>query len=232
MYAITFAGRPFFALTDCALFWPDRRALLVADLHFEKASWFARHGQMLPPHDSAWTASRLLALAEQTGAREIWALGDSFHDAGGPDRLGGAARESLDALAGRARIVWIAGNHDRESALPGERRETAEVDGIILRHEACPENDAPEISGHFHPKLRLRTGVRTVSRPCFLHAGNRLILPAFGALTGGLDVTDAALQPILGAGGEALLATRSGLRRFAVAGPGGLAPAAAAHIRM
>ena len=107
-------GTTLIALPQGALFWPARRALLVADLHLEKASWFARFGQMLPPYDSMATLRRLTALVAATGAREVWCLGDSFHDAGGCERLPERARRTmLRALTGRTRWTWITGNHDR-----------------------------------------------------------------------------------------------------------------------
>lgn len=216
MHDLAFGGHIFCAMADRALFWRERRALLVADLHLEKASWFARGGQMLPPFDSIATMTRLEALAERTGAREIWALGDSFHDGEGPVRLAAGARERLAALARRVRIVWIAGNHDARADLPGERSEEALLDGIMLRHEAEPDEARPEISGHFHPKLRVRTALRAVARPCFLASTDKLILPAFGALTGGLDVLSDPIRKAIGNRAEALVATERRLLRFAV----------------
>jgi metallophosphoesterase superfamily enzyme len=98
MVLFSFAGIELMALPQGALFWPARRALLVADLHFEKASFFARFGQMLPPYDSIATLSDLAAIAAATGARELWCLGDSFHDRHGCQRLSDEARERLVAL--------------------------------------------------------------------------------------------------------------------------------------
>ena len=216
MHGFTFADRDFFALPEHALFWPGRRALLVADLHLEKASWFAARGQMLPPFDSAATLTKLLALATRTDAQEIWALGDSFHDDGGPDRLDDDALALVERLARGRRIVWIAGNHDSDGHLPGERCDGAEFGDLVLRHEALPSELRYEISGHFHPKLRVRGAARSVSRPCFATGGNRLILPAFGALTGGLDIAAPAIAGLLGPSACGLVATKSGLHRYPV----------------
>ena len=215
-HSFAFAGREFRALPDRALFWPARQALLVADLHFEKASWFAARGQYLPPYDSAATLTRLEALVTATRPREIWCLGDNFHDADGPDRLGLAARARLAALADGRRLQWITGNHDAAAAIPGDSRPEAEADGIILRHEADPAEHRPEISGHFHPVARVRTGGRTIRRPCVLATGRRLILPAFGALTGGLDVTDVAFAPLICPDTVALVPTARQLLRLPV----------------
>src|SRR5438105_15763886 len=112
MVPFSFAGETFFATADGALFWPREEALLVADLHLEKASWFARLGQMLPPYDSIATLSDLSMIAASTGAAEIWCLGDSFHDSAGCDRLPAAARALLTQLTGATRWTWIVGNHD------------------------------------------------------------------------------------------------------------------------
>lgn len=214
MHCFDFAGHQLCLMADRALFWPARRALLVADLHLEKASWFASSGQMLPPYDSQATLMRLTALADLTDAREIWALGDSFHDAVGPARLPAQAKTALDTLAAGRRIIWIAGNHDAAAALPGERCEEVEVDGLVLRHEARADEARPELSGHFHPKVRIATAARTLSRPCAVTGSSRIILPAFGALTGGLDVSSPAIMALFAGGGEALVATRSSLLRL------------------
>ncbi len=214
MHHISFAGRRFRVLPGRALFWPERQALLVADLHLEKASWFAGHGQMLPPYDSIATLTRLLALAEACDAQEIWALGDSFHDAIGPERLPDAALALLDRLAQGRRIIWIAGNHDGAATLPGERVEEQRFDGLVLRHEAEHTETEAEISGHFHPKLRLTAGGRTVARPCFVLSSSRLILPAFGTLTGGLDAHSAPILSVVGPSAEAIVPSETRLMRF------------------
>jgi hypothetical protein len=166
---------------------------------------------MLPPFDSADTLERLTRLTEALQPAEIWALGDSFHDSAGPERLSPGAVAQIARLAALCRFVWISGNHDDAATMPGERVEAAEVDGVMLRHEADPTERRPEISGHFHPKLRLRG---RLSRPCFAASPHRLILPAFGALTGGLDAGDAAIRQRLGDGAAALVATRERLLRF------------------
>src|SRR5215210_6438295 len=157
MVRFSFSGHELMALPQGALYWPSRRALLVADLHLEKASWFARLGQLLPPYDSIATLADLTALAVSTGAEEIWCLGDSFHDCHGCDRLPARAREMLTALTDSTRWTWITGNHDPGIAdhCGGLIVEEAEVDGLLLRHEAEPAEPRPELSGHFHPKLRI-----------------------------------------------------------------------------
>jgi len=219
MVPFSFGGHDFRALVAGALWWPARRALLVADLHFEKASWFAMRGQMLPPYDSLATLADLEALVTATGAAEMWCLGDSFHDTGGCDRLSDEAQERLRALTAATRWTWITGNHDPvvTDRCGGVVVEEAVVDGLVLRHEADPAEPRPELSGHFHPKLRVRVRGRQVARRCFVATPAKLILPAFGALTGGLDVTAPAIRQAVGSGAEALVALDDRLLRFPLA---------------
>jgi DNA ligase-associated metallophosphoesterase len=219
MVRFTFCGTELMALPQGALFWPARGALMLADLHLEKASWFARLGQMLPPYDSIATLADLTALAVRTGAREIWCLGDSFHDRFGCDRLPPRAREMLMALTAATRWTWIAGNHDAAMLdhCGGAIVEEALVDGLLLRHEANPAETRPELSGHFHPKLRVSSRGRRVSRRCFVATERKLILPAFGALTGGLDAAHPEIVRAVGPGAEALVPVADRLLRFPIA---------------
>ena len=219
MVRFSFCTHELMALPQGALFWPSRRALLVADLHLEKASWFARLGQMLPPYDSIATLSDLTALVASTGAEEIWCLGDSFHDRHGCDRLPAKARELLTDLTAKTRWTWITGNHDPGIAdhCGGDVVEEAEVEGLLLRHEADPAEPRPELSGHFHPKLRISVRGRQVSRRCFIATERKVILPAFGALTGGLDAAHPEIVRAVGAKAEALIPVADRLLRFPVA---------------
>jgi len=219
MVRFSFSGHELMALPQGALFWPARRALLVADLHLEKASWFAKGGQMLPPYDSIATLADLTAVAAAVDAAEIWCLGDSFHDRHGCDRLPAEARALLTALTARTRWTWITGNHDPGFAdhCGGEIVEEAEVDGLLLRHEAKADETRPELSGHFHPKLRISLRGRLVSRRCFVATDRKLILPAFGALTGGLDAAHPEIVRAVGPGAEALVPVQDRLLRFPLA---------------
>jgi hypothetical protein len=220
MVPLSFAGQEMMALGEGALFLPARRALLVADLHFEKASWFATHGQMLPPYDSMATLAGLAALVFRLGAAEVWCLGDSFHDSAGTDRLPADAAKLLCTLTGELRWTWITGNHDAEPGrhFGGEVVAEALVDGLVLRHQANPAELQPEISGHFHPRFRLRLRGRSVSRRCFIATEHKMILPAFGAFTGGLDAADRAIAAATGPGATALVPVNTRLLRFALNG--------------
>lgn len=220
MPALQFAGREFVAVGGAALFWPRHRALIVADLHLEKASWFAMRGQMLPPHDSLATLQRLEACAVEVGAASIWCLGDNFHDDTGPARLSGAAAALLAALTRRFEWRWITGNHDERlpHGIGGDIAQEAELDGIVLRHIADPCELRPELSGHFHPKHRAVARGRGVSRPCFVRTPAKLILPAFGVLTGGLDAAHPEIARAAGPGAEALVPAAQRLLAFPVSG--------------
>ena len=219
MVPFSFAGETFQAGADGALFWPAQNALLVADLHLEKASWFARLGQFLPPYDSHATLGALAAVVEHTGARRLYCLGDSFHDRFGCDRLPASARALLSELTSKLDWVWILGNHDPGLAdhCGGRLEEDVELGGIRLRHEAVRQDPRPEISGHFHPKLRLHLRGRSVSRRCFVVSETKLIMPAFGTLTGGLDAHHPQIIGNVGPDAAALVPVSDRLLRFPLA---------------
>lgn len=219
-FALGFGGEEFVLTTGRALYWPRERALLVADLHLEKASFFARHGQLLPPYDSRETLERVALAIRETGARRVYTLGDNFHDSAGVERLEPHAAGMLAALTRAVEWVWITGNHDAamEAAAGGTLAEELEIAGVVLRHRARAGETRPELSGHFHPRLQLTVHHKRIRRPCAVvgapigNHGGRMILPAFGALTGGMDAGDpailSALQPanaidaVLPAGGR------------------------------
>lgn len=217
--SLSFAGVEFVPQPCGALFWPARDALLVADLHLEKASFYGVHGQFLPPYDSIDTLACLIEAIAATGATRLWCLGDSFHDVGGVERLPNGARTVLMRLTRELDWVWITGNHDDDAArvLGGRTLAECTVDGIVLRHEAVPDDPTPEISGHFHPKLRMTVRGRRIVRRCFAVTPTKLVLPAYGALTGGLDVGDPAFVRAVGGPMSAVVATPGRLLRFPVA---------------
>ena len=175
--------------------WLETDGVLAAgDLHLEKGSSYAARGQLLPPYDTAATLTRLEAEVEALNPAVVCLMGDSFHDARAVARLAAQDAARIIALARGRTLVWIVGNHDREGpgALPGERADEIVVAGLTLRHEPLGGPAPGEVAGHLHPCARVVGNGGSVRRRCFLTDGARLILPAFGAYAGGLNVRDAA----------------------------------------
>ena len=195
--ALAVAGANFVADVGGILYWPEQGLLAVADLHLEKGSSFAERGVLLPPYDTAATLAALGTLIARYAPRVVVALGDSFHDGRGPARLADTDRATLRHLQRGRDWIWIAGNHDPEPAVNvgGRFLPMLEVGGVIFRHQ--PEEDAhAEIAGHLHPVARVSRRGRAVSRRCFAGDGTRLVMPAFGAYTGGLNVRDRAFARV------------------------------------
>jgi hypothetical protein len=196
---IRFHGASLLAEASGALVWPDERTLVVADLHLEKGSSFARRGVMLPPYDTRATLDRLERAAAQHDTRRIVCLGDSFHDGDAAGRLDQADARRLARLAASVDWIWIAGNHDPAppEALGGRVVTGAlRLGPLTLRHIAEPLFAAGEVSGHYHPKASLDVRGRRLSGRCFVVDEHRLVLPAFGAYAGGLDVFEPALRAL------------------------------------
>jgi len=183
-----FAGHAFEPLRSGGLYWHAERTLLVADLHLEKFSSLARHGALLPPYDTAKTLKRLEADVVRTGAERIIALGDSFHRDAGVASLLDADRLRLMALLGRTHWTWVSGNHDPSPhALGGVCVDQLAHRGLLLTHE--PRRGRPGlIGGHLHPAAHLQVDGRSVRRPCFVHDGAVLVLPAYGSSTGSINI--------------------------------------------
>ena len=186
-----------------ALWLPASRTLVVADLHLEKASALARRRVFLPPYDSAATLGALARLMARRNPARVICLGDSFHDEGGASRLGGPEKARLGALQAGREWVWISGNHDPSlpADLPGRRAEVILADGLTLRHEPQADAVRGEVAGHLHPAAKVRSHGRSVRRRAFVGDGTRLILPAFGVMTGGLNVLDQAFSGLFGTHG-------------------------------
>lgn len=185
------------------LYWPAERTLIVADLHLEKGSAHARRGVMLPPYDTQETLRRLSEVIERTQPLRIVALGDSFHDREAAGRLALNSRRALaDLQAGRT-WVWVRGNHDPEiePGLGGEVVDVLDLGGLRLQHAPSEGVATGEIAGHLHPAARISVRGSVIRRPCFVGDGQRLVMPAFGAFTGGLNVLDAAFRPLFGGDG-------------------------------
>ncbi|WP_374628503.1 ligase-associated DNA damage response endonuclease PdeM [Pannonibacter indicus] len=180
--------------------WAEEATLIVADLHLEKASSLARRGVLLPPYDTAATLERLALVIEAFDPSRIIALGDSFHDAEGSDRLPAPYRAFLATLQLNREWIWVTGNHDPVAPvrLCGECVDDLTLGGLTFRHEPSEGNGAAkgEVCGHLHPAAKVRRYGRSIRRPCFATDGTRLVLPAFGALTGGLNVMDPAFAAV------------------------------------
>ena len=188
MKTIQIAGKLFIPHASGMLLWPDREVAVVADLHLEKATYFAGQGQLLPPQESFETLSRLQKSLDQVKCSSLVLLGDSFHDADGFDRLDSHARKLWKQICSEYTVTFVLGNHDGMAVPPGTQGvDFLEFEGITFRHQAVPGAVA-EISGHYHPKATLRLRGSRITRPCFIADENRMILPAFGTLTGGMDV--------------------------------------------
>ena len=192
--ALTLAGEAARLLPSGALVLVAHSTLVVADLHLEKGSAFAARGQLLPPLDTRETLRRLAADAAAQAPRRILFLGDAFHDRQASRRMSGEDRAALEALGGGSELVWITGNHDPEpdGDLPGEAADEVRLGGLVLRHEPEPGAAPGEIAGHLHPCARIATPRGAVRRRCLVTDGERAVLPAYGAFTGGLNVLDAA----------------------------------------
>ncbi|HVY16856.1 MAG TPA: ligase-associated DNA damage response endonuclease PdeM [Rhodopila sp.] len=203
-----------------ALFWPAQRLLAVSDLHLEKGSSFARKGMLLPPWDTHATLERLAALLRRWQPAVVVALGDSFHDAEGSERLPRSEVARLATMAAAHRFIWIQGNHDPRPpcGLDGEWLAEFQLGPMVFRHQAGAEPATGEIVGHHHPKAVVQARSGAVSRPCFVFDGRRLMMPAFGAYTGGLDITDPAIARLYPRGGRVFLLGKERLFSFAFAG--------------
>ena len=195
--------------SDRSVYWPQMKTLFVADLHLEKASFFASHGQPLPPYDSRETLDRVALAVRETGAERVVTLGDNFHDPDGAARLEDVACDVLRTLTGMVDWIWITGNHDGPADAAGAAAQCGgtlhaelAIGGIVCRHEALPGEVRGELSGHWHPKLDVTIRGRRIRRPCAVVAQRdgappRMVLPAFGTLTGGMDAAHAAIRKAL-----------------------------------
>jgi uncharacterized protein len=201
-----------------AMYLPEHDALLVADLHFEKGSSFARRGMMLPPYDTRETLMALSDAVFRFDPKTVIALGDSFHDIGGPDRLGDDERKALAEVQAGREWIWVTGNHDRilPDSIGGQVVEEMALGSLTLRHEPLPGEQA-EVAGHLHPVGKVVMRGRSTRRRCFLTDGRRCVMPALGAYAGGLNACDAAFKPLFPNGFTAhLIGTE---RIFAIAKP-------------
>jgi DNA ligase-associated metallophosphoesterase len=201
------AGARFVADPSGALIWPEQALLVVADLHLEKGSSVARRGSLLPPYDTRATLRCLEAVLARFAPRTVISLGDGFHDRDASSRLAAEDRGHLRRLVARHDWIWLQGNHDPlpPAGLGGRTESALEVAGTTFRHTPASTPGGPEIAGHLHPSARVTVRGRRLARPCFVHDRRRLLLPAFGSYTGGLDVFDPAIAGLFADGFEVAL---------------------------
>jgi uncharacterized protein len=205
-----------------AVWWPEERTLVLADMHFEKGSAYASRGQMLPPYDSAATLARLGDLVARHRPERLIALGDSFHDIGAGARMEPGIMAGLTTLANGLEMIWITGNHDPEIPLPlpGRRCGEAVFGPLTFRHEPAPGHQPGEIAGHLHPVARVVSERGSVRRRAFIADGRRLLMPAFGAYAGGLNCLEDVISGLFQAG--SMMAYVCGRARVYCVGPGRL----------
>jgi uncharacterized protein len=180
-----------------ALYIEDAKLLVVSDMHLEKGTSWGRRGIFLPPYDSVVTLSLLANVMDRYRPETLVFLGDSFHDIGGPGRLQKADLATLNLLTSRQQTFWIAGNHDPDLAdvLTGKSCDELALGKFLFRHvPQTLRGDAFEIAGHLHPVASVSGRGRAVRRRCFATDHGRMILPAFGAYTGGLNIRDVAFK--------------------------------------
>jgi hypothetical protein len=201
VHEIVIAGTSLVADPAGALYWPDEKLLAVADLHLEKGSAFAARGVLLPPYDTTAALARLSKLIEHYRPALVIALGDSFHDGGGPARMPEISRAALAALQRGRDWLWLAGNHDPDppQGVGGRVATELAIGGLIFRHEPSLQESDGEIAGHLHPTARVTQRGRGVARRCFAANAKRMVMPAFGAYAGGLNIRDRAIVTLFGA---------------------------------
>jgi DNA ligase-associated metallophosphoesterase len=207
-----FAGYGFDLHPSGALYWPGQQCLIVGDLHLEKASSYHASGQFLPPYDTAQTLDRLAAVIDEVVPARLLFLGDVFHDGRAWQRMSDDNKSRLASILAPLESLWIEGNHDQNFVPPGHEA-CAEVDigGIIFRHIMDAADTRPEISAHYHPAAVIHHRGARLRRPCFVRARTKMIIPAFGVLTGGLDCRDEALATLRGRDTQLYLLGRDGV---------------------
>lgn len=193
-------------LPEGGLWWPAQKTLIVSDLHLEKGSSFAARGQMLPPYDTSATLAIVERLVGDLAPERVISLGDSFHDRKAETRLDDGDAARIRALTAQTDWVWVEGNHDPDPPehLGGRPSKGLRMGDIVFRHE--PTGESGEIAGHLHPCAKVLSKVRALRRRCFVSDGERLIMPAMGAFTGGLNVLDEAYLPCFPEGGMMVFA--------------------------
>ena len=179
-----------------ALFWPEKQTVIFSDLHLEKGSWFAKQNVFLPPYDTLDTLNRVEKVVNYFKPSRVISLGDSFHDDTWMERISKEQIAKILNLTNNYEWFWIQGNHDPcgVPSLGGINLSDYLDPPLTFRHEAKREIRDGEVSGHFHPKAKIKLNRKSFSDRCFISDETRVILPAFGSFTGGLNVMDKAIS--------------------------------------
>ena len=196
---IEFCGEQITLDAAGCLYWNDESLMVVSDLHLEKGSSFAmRSGMMVPPYDTQMTLEALALRITHYQPKTIISLGDSFHDADASKRLPQSYKLALKQLMTDRDWIWICGNHDPHPPedLGGTFCTEVFIGNLNFKHEPEIEFKPGEIAGHLHPAAKIRQRGKSVRRPCFISDDHRLIMPSFGAYTGGLNVKDEAYSSL------------------------------------
>ena len=198
MQTITLNGESLIPDPLGALYWAREETLIVSDLHFEKGSSFAAKGVMLPPYDTRTTLMRIAALIRKYSPKRVISLGDAFHDGKAEERMAEDDAQSLEALMREADWLWILGNHDPEppARFTAATEIESKIGALTFVHEPKPDAAPGEIAGHLHPCARVISEGRSLRRRCFAVGDDRMIMPAMGAYTGGLNILDEAYTPL------------------------------------
>lgn len=201
---IEFCGNIFWLYSDGSCFHNQSKTLVVADLHLEKA--FAQsNATLLPGYDTEETLNLLETALNRNEVKNCILLGDSFHNTSSAQLLARPYKEKLIQLSKVRHFKWVLGNHDPllPDFLPGEQCQSTYIDSIELRHKLEQnENErlviptGGQIIGHFHPKAKLRLRASNTSGKCFIFDKRRMIMPAFGVSTGGLNITSRAISDL------------------------------------
>ena len=180
------------------LFWPEKKIAVVSDLHLEKSSFFAKFGRFLPPYESLLTLQRLCKILKRFSIKSLILLGDTFHDNHGYIRLSRDSKKKFDHIISKYETTFILGNHDRNIVIPNVRKVfNLNIGKINFCHEFSSSSKLFEVSGHYHPKFVLKKYNSKISKKCFVISRLKIILPAFGNFTGGLDVNSKVFQSLI-----------------------------------
>lgn len=195
LHKIQFGGTRFLPLPSGGLYWEKEHALIVSDLHLEKGSSFLKYGLFLPPYDTVETLKKLQGDIRRVQPKTLIFLGDIFHDKTALERIQNSDLTAFDVMLENHNVIWVEGNHDPGIAPPSVTIHSDYLYGdIIFRHIAENAAGDYEISGHYHPCTKFVHKQQKVRRPCFVVSENKIILPSYGAYTGGLDIEHKAIK--------------------------------------